>query len=194
VLASLNISNIDGFVTHHYFDGMLTDLVSFLGKENRCIDYKNYKNGTSQRLVSIPKHDDGAVFSNMACRPDNLWIESLIEFLAGGSCNVHESATWLATYLGYHYNEEMTGVADKRGLGKRKMDSISSHAMATAIHGNVTQQRGIKRHFNDWEGRSMFETYKALKDRIIENVIKPTTGVFEYPKDTTTNNELHLGR
>jgi hypothetical protein len=59
--------------------------------------------------------------------------------------------------------------------------------MATAIHANVTQQRGITRHFNDWAGRSMFETYKALKDRIIENVINPTTGVFEYAKDTTTN-------
>jgi hypothetical protein len=32
----------------------------------------------------------------------------------------------------------------------------------------------------------MFEIEKALKDRIIENVINPTTGVFEYAKDTTT--------
>jgi hypothetical protein len=45
----------------------------------------------------------------------------------------------------------MTGVADKLGLGKIKMDSISFHAMETAIHANVTQQRGIKRHFNDIE-------------------------------------------
>jgi hypothetical protein len=78
----------------------------------------------------------------------------------------------------------MTRVADKLGLGKRKMDSISFHSMATAIHMNVTEQRGIKRHFNDWTGRRMFETDKALKDRIIENVIKPTTGFFEYAKDT----------
>jgi hypothetical protein len=184
VLASLNISNSDGFVTQHYFDGMLTEMVYLLGKENRCIDYKNYKNGTSKRLVSIPKHDDGAVFLKMAHRPYNLWIESLIEFLAGGSCNGHESATWLATYSGRHYKEEMTGVADKLGLGKRKMDSISFHAMATAIHANVTQRGGIKIHFNDWAGHRIFETDKALKDRIIENVIKPTTGVFEYAKDT----------
>jgi hypothetical protein len=80
----------------------------------------------------------------------------------------------------------MTGVADKLGLGKRKMDSISFHAMATAIQANVTQQRGINRHFNDWAGHTMFETEKALKDRIIDNVIKPTTGVFEYAKDTAT--------
>jgi hypothetical protein len=61
----------------------------------------------------------------------------------------------------------MTGVTDKLGLGKRKIDSVSFHAMATAIHANVTQHRVIKRHFNDWEGHSMFEKYKALKDRII---------------------------
>jgi hypothetical protein len=79
----------------------------------------------------------------------------------------------------------MAGVADKLGLGKRKMDSISFHAMATAIHANVTQQRGIKRQFNDWAGCRMFETNKALKDRINENVIKPTTVVFEYANDTT---------
>jgi hypothetical protein len=85
---------------------------------------RNKKNATSKRLVSIPNHDDGAVCSKMARRPDSLWIESLIEFLAGGSCNGHESATWLATYIGSHYKEEMTVVADKLGLGKRKMDSI----------------------------------------------------------------------
>jgi hypothetical protein len=73
----------------------------------------------------------------------------------------------------------MTGVAGKLKLGKRKMYSISFHAMATAIHANVTQQRGIKRQFNDWAGCRMFETDKALKDCIIENVIKPTTGVFK---------------
>jgi hypothetical protein len=156
VLASLNISNSDGFVTQHYFDGMLTELVYLFGKDNRCIDFKNYKNGTSRRLVSITKHDDGALFLKMARLPDNLWIESLIEFLEGGSCNEHESATWLATYFGRHYKEEMTGVADKIGLGQIKMDYISFHAMATAIHVNVTQRRGIKRHFNDWAGRIMF--------------------------------------
>jgi hypothetical protein len=128
VLASFNISNSDGFVTQHYFDGMLTELVYFLGKEYRCIDYKNYKNVRIQRLVSIPKHDDGAIFLKMARRLDTLWIESLIEFLPGGSCNEHESATWLATYIGRHYEEEMIGVADKLGLGKRKMDSISFQA------------------------------------------------------------------
>jgi hypothetical protein len=56
--------------------------------------------------------------------------------------------------------------------------------VATAINANVTQQRGIKRHFNDWKGHRMFETENALKDRIIENVIKPATRVFEYAKDT----------
>jgi hypothetical protein len=75
VLASLNISNSDDFVTQHYVYGMLTELVYLFVKDNRCIDYKNYKNGTSQRLVSIPKHDDGAVFLKMARRPDTLWIE-----------------------------------------------------------------------------------------------------------------------
>jgi hypothetical protein len=44
VLAILNIRNSDVFVTLHYFDGMLTELVDLLGKQNRCIDYKNYKN------------------------------------------------------------------------------------------------------------------------------------------------------
>jgi hypothetical protein len=93
VLASLKISNSDGFVTQNYVDGMLTELVYLLGKENRCIDYKNYKNGTSQRLVSIPKHDNGDVFLKMARRPDNLWIESLINFLPGDSCNERKSVT-----------------------------------------------------------------------------------------------------
>jgi hypothetical protein len=102
VLASLKISNSDGFVTQNYVDGMLTELVYLLGKENRCIDYKNYKNGTSQRLVIIPKHDDRAVFLKMARRPDNLWIESLIKFLLGGSCNERESATWLALYRAFN--------------------------------------------------------------------------------------------
>jgi hypothetical protein len=45
VLARLNISNSDGFVTQHYCDVILTELLYLLGKENRCIDYKNYKNG-----------------------------------------------------------------------------------------------------------------------------------------------------
>jgi hypothetical protein len=72
VIASLNISNSDGFVTQHYFDDMLTELVYLLSKEKRCIYYKNYKNGTSQRSVSIPRHDDGAVFLKMARRTDNL--------------------------------------------------------------------------------------------------------------------------
>jgi hypothetical protein len=89
-------------------------------------------------------------------------------------------------YSGRHYKEETTGLADKLGLGKRKIDSVSFHAMATAIHANVTPHRGIKRHFNDWAGRSIFETSKALKDRIIENAIKPTTEVFEYAEDKTT--------
>jgi hypothetical protein len=66
------------------------------------------------------------------------------------------------------------------------MDSFSFHAMATAIHANMTQQYGIKRQCNDWTGRRIFETEKALKDRIIENMIGPITGVFEYAKDTTT--------
>jgi hypothetical protein len=66
------------------------------------------------------------------------------------------------------------------------MDYVLFHAMATAIHANMTQQRGIKRQFNDWAGRSMFEIDKALKDRIIENVTKPTTGVFECANDITT--------
>jgi hypothetical protein len=33
VLDILNICNSDGFVTQHYFDGMLTELVYLLGKE-----------------------------------------------------------------------------------------------------------------------------------------------------------------
>jgi hypothetical protein len=40
---------------------------------------------TSQWLVSIPKHNDGAVFLKMSRLPDNIWIESLIEFLRDGS-------------------------------------------------------------------------------------------------------------
>jgi hypothetical protein len=78
------------------------------------------------------------------------------------NCNkVHRA--WLATYMGQHYKEYMTGVAYTLGFGKRKMDSISFHEMATAIDADVRQQRGINRHFNDWAGHIIFETDKALK-------------------------------
>jgi hypothetical protein len=90
VLSSLNISNIDGFL--HNIILMVYWLIwyIFLEKKNICIYYKNYENGTSERLVSIPKHDDGAVFLKMERRPDNIWIESLIKFLPGGSWNERE--------------------------------------------------------------------------------------------------------
>jgi hypothetical protein len=62
---------------------------------------------------------------------------------------------------------------------------VSFHIMAISIHFNVTHQRGMNQHYNQWSGRNMYDANKELKARIIDNVARPMTGLCEYRKYRT---------
>jgi hypothetical protein len=133
--------------------------------------------------VNVPKHDNATTLYKLVRHQDSIWVESLLEFLSENSKGNKDSAKWLATNFDKQCKEELSVVAKTMSFGLNiKISAVNFHAMSTAIHANVSQQGGIKRHINDFFGRSMFEVDKDLKANVAKKVVEPVTGTMGYIK------------
>jgi hypothetical protein len=138
LLAKVNANKHDALIHHHYLDGLLTELVSLLGSDDRSVDYKNFRNGKCYRLVNVPKHENGTICFKLPYLKNNMWVESMLDFFAGDKCERNHAAKWMAMYFARYYKEEASSVATKLSMVPNKnMDAVSFQAMETAINANI---------------------------------------------------------
>jgi hypothetical protein len=92
LLEKVNANKNDNLIHRHYLDGLLTELVSLLGSHDRSVDYKKCWNGKCYHLVNVPKHESGTFFQKFSRLKKNMWVESMMDFLAGDECERKHAA------------------------------------------------------------------------------------------------------
>jgi hypothetical protein len=136
-------------------------------------------------MINVSKHDIGEKCLHLSRRKNDLWMESLLDALAGDNCKTDQAAGWVSMYRGQHHKEEAVAVANKLSLGPNtQMNDVTFQAVATDINASVSTHRGINRNINDFFVKRMFETDRALKARIESRVEKYVRGKFEFTQVT----------